>query len=83
MSECAEIARLLSDYLDRDLPADTCDAVAAHLQSCEHCSDAADNLRRTVDLCRQYRNESLPGPMAPDKHRELKEAFQRVIRSRS
>ena len=79
MKTCAEIARLLSDYLDRDLPPDTCAVVQAHLDSCVSCGATSEGLQRTVDLCRQYRNENRPGPLAAAKHEELKEALQRAL----
>jgi predicted anti-sigma-YlaC factor YlaD len=79
MKTCAEIDRLLSDYLNRDLPPDTCAVVQEHLDSCPRCGATSQGLQRTVDLCRQYRNENRPGPLAIDKHEELKEAFQRAL----
>ena len=53
MPDCSEIASLLSDYLDRDLPPETCTVVDAHLQSCVRCENAASELRRTIALCRK------------------------------
>jgi anti-sigma factor RsiW len=79
MPNCDEIIALLSDYLDRDLPPDTCAVVESHLGSCPTCGEEADGLRRTLALCRQYRSEDRPGPLPADKHRELAAAFQKVL----
>lgn len=79
MGDCAQIVAMLSDYLDRDLPPETCGAIARHLQTCEACGNAAESLRATVGLCRQYRMESKPGPLASDKHDEMKRAFQKAL----
>jgi anti-sigma factor RsiW len=79
MSDCTEIQTLLSDYLDRDLPPDTCSAVEAHLASCDKCSAEATALRRTIAMCRDYRSEYRPGPLAPDKHQQMVALFQKVL----
>jgi predicted anti-sigma-YlaC factor YlaD len=79
MADCDKIVAMLSEYLDRDLPPDTCCAIEAHLASCVSCGQAAQGLRETVDLCRSYRTESRPGPLAPDKHQEMRAAFQREL----
>lgn len=79
VSECNEVVAMLSEYLDRDLPPETCSTIQRHLMSCPNCGAAEASLRRTVDLCRNFRMESRPGPLPPDKHGEMKAAFQRVL----
>ena len=79
MPECSEIAAMLSDYLDRDLPPDTCSVIEAHLRSCPNCDRSAAGLRRTVSLCRQYRSTDKPGPLPPDKQREMRAAFENAL----
>ena len=81
MPDCAEIVALLSDYLDRDLPPTTCDVIDAHLNRCPDCGQAAVSLRRTVDLCRQFRSEDQPGPLSPFKQEELRSAFKKALAS--
>ncbi len=79
MAECAEVVHLLYDYLNRELPAETCSLLEEHLQSCAACRDAATALRTTVALCRQFRSEDKPGQLAEEHRRELREAFSRVL----
>ena len=79
MPDCAEIVALLSDYLDRDLPPESCAVVEAHLESCSHCGQEVENLRKTVALCREYRSESRPGPMPAARRQELKDAFRKAL----
>lgn len=79
MSECTAIADLLSGFLDRDLPADSCRDVERHLAECPRCGADAEALRETIDLCRQYRGEDRPGPLAEDKKRQLREALRKVL----
>lgn len=83
MCTCDEIVALLSDYLDRDLPAEACEAVGAHLASCAKCGEELDALRRTVRMCREYRGENRPGPLPIDKHEEMIAAFRKVLATRS
>lgn len=80
MPECAEVVSLLSDYLNRELPPDTCSVLDAHLQSCSACRDKASELRQTVSLCRQFRAQDLPTPLAEERREELRSAFERVLR---
>jgi anti-sigma factor RsiW len=79
MPECSEIVSMLSDYLDRDLPPETCSVIARHVESCSACGAAAEELRSTIGLCRQYRMESRPGPLPRDKHDELRRVFQKTL----
>jgi predicted anti-sigma-YlaC factor YlaD len=79
MFNCAEIVAMLSDYLDRDLPADTCTVIQNHLEMCPDCREAAENLRKMVSLCRQYATDNRPRPLPADKEQELRAAFERVM----
>jgi anti-sigma factor RsiW len=81
MPECAEIVSMLSEYLDRDLPPDTCAAIDAHVRTCRRCENAAASLRLMVDLCRAFRAEDRPGPLDAGKQRELRSAFEKVLES--
>jgi anti-sigma factor RsiW len=76
---CDEIFRLISDYVDGELPADTCARVGAHLYSCLECRNLYDSLRRTVEACRQFRSGETPGPMAAGVRDELRAAFQKAV----
>jgi len=79
MPECNEIVSMLSDYLDSDLPPEACVVIARHLESCSACGAAAEQLRSTVNLCRQYRMESKPGPLPRHKQDQLREIFQKTL----
>jgi hypothetical protein len=70
---------MLSDYLDRDLPGETCAAIDAHLRSCRDCAGQAESLKHTVDLCRRFRSDDRPGPLPAGKQHELRTAFERVL----
>lgn len=81
MAECTEVIQLLSDYLNRELPPDTCSTLDEHLQSCPACRDAASGLRAGVALCRQFRSEDKPGPLAEEHRAQLRAAFGKVLQS--
>lgn len=79
MAECHQIEELLSDYLDRNLPPDSCERIDAHLRTCAACGDIAQSLRDTVQLCREYRAGSRPGPLPPAKQEEMKELLESAL----
>jgi anti-sigma factor RsiW len=45
--------RLISDYLDGDLPPGWRDSIAEHLSACDGCTAYLEQLRQTVDLLEQ------------------------------
>ena len=79
MAECSRIVEMLSEYLDRDLPAETCARIDEHLRKCSTCGKAAQGLRTTVQLCREYRAASQPGPLPAAKHDEMKRALETTL----
>jgi hypothetical protein len=62
--KCKEVFALLSEYLNPELPPDACQEVELHLNGCPPCIEFADSLRKTVELCRQYRPTEMPHPSA-------------------
>jgi predicted anti-sigma-YlaC factor YlaD len=79
MPACKEIEKLLSDFLDRELAVGQCLAVEEHLDSCPDCRQAADTLKKTIEICRKHRSEQRPGALPPDKEQELKEALRKSL----
>jgi anti-sigma factor RsiW len=79
MRNCAEIVDLLSEYLDRELPPDTCSIIQEHLENCADCREESESLRKTMVLCRQYVSHDRPRPLPASKQRELRNAFERVL----
>jgi predicted anti-sigma-YlaC factor YlaD len=79
---CREILELLSDYLNLELPADACHQIEHHLSGCQPCEEFAESLRKTVNLCRQYRPSELPHPISESARAELLAAYQKMLNSR-
>jgi anti-sigma factor RsiW len=78
---CLEITALLSDYLDRDLPAGSCLTIEEHLRSCAKCEATLVGLKNTVAVCRQFRSKDEPGPLAEEKRQALRTAFEKALDS--
>ncbi len=79
---CEEVLAALSDYLNLDLPRESCRQIEEHLAGCPSCVEFAETLRETVRLCRQYKPSELPAPLGEEVKRQLREAYQRVMESR-
>ena len=79
---CKEVFALLSDYLNLELPPETCQDIEAHIAGCEPCIEFADSLRKTVDLCRQYRPTEFPAPLGQKAKAQLMEAYARMLAAR-
>ncbi|MGA3018516.1 MAG: zf-HC2 domain-containing protein [Bryobacteraceae bacterium] len=80
--KCKEIFSLLSDYLDLELPPDACQEIETHLAGCPPCIEFAESLRRTVELCRNYRPTELPEPIGKQAREQLLDAYQKMLRAR-
>ena len=79
---CKKMFALLSEYLDLELPAETCREMDAHISGCGPCDAFAESLRKTIELCRGYRPQELPDPIARDTRQKLREAYQKMLASR-
>lgn len=73
---CKEVFALLSEYLDLQLPPEACERIRAHIADCPPCVEFADSLRKTIDLCRQYRPEGIPEPLSEDVRARLMAAWE-------
>lgn len=80
--ECREIFAMLSDYLDLELPPETCREMEAHISDCPPCVEFAESLRKTVALCRDYQASEMPGPISSAARERLLEAWQRALAAR-
>ena len=82
IEECKEIFALLSEYLDLELPPDTCREMGSHLAGCPPCVEFTESLRQTVALCREYQAGEMPGPISQDARARMQEAWQRMVAAR-
>ena len=80
--ECRRIFALLSEYLDAELPPDTCEEIEAHLSDCPPCLEFLESLRRTVELCRSFRPAEMPRPLSEEVGMELRELYEKALRGK-
>jgi len=69
---CKEIVELVTEYLDDMLPANAREAFERHLAECEGCLNYLDQMRATIRLTGELREESL----SPGLREELLAAFR-------
>ena len=63
---CQQVVRLVSDYLDGDLPPGWRDSIAGHLTACDGCTAYLEQIRQTVELLEQIdASQRQPAPSAP------------------
>ena len=80
--QCQEVFALLSDYLNLELPPDACAAIEEHLAGCPPCIEFVESLRKTVDLCRQYRSSEVPEPIGRQAREQLLAAYRKAMAAR-
>ncbi|MBV6430304.1 MAG: hypothetical protein IANPNBLG_00413 [Bryobacteraceae bacterium] len=81
--ECKEIFEQLSEYLDRQLPADLCDQIDAHIEACPPCVRFVESLRKTMELCKDLKEEEKPAPLPDQAISDLRLAYQKFSRERN
>jgi hypothetical protein len=74
--KCREVFALLSDYLNLELPTDACEVIEAHLHGCPPCVEFAESLRKTVELCRQYRPSEFPSSVGERAREDLLQTYK-------
>jgi anti-sigma factor RsiW len=69
-TECARVGRVLQEYLDSELDAETASQVLSHLEECRHCGLEAETYRRIKD---SIGRQSQPDAAATDRLRNFAE----------
>jgi len=73
---CQQIFALLSEYLDAELPPDLCEKLSGHIEGCAPCVEFVESLRKSVDLCRNFKPDTLPAPLAEEARANLRRAYE-------
>lgn len=71
-SDCREVARLLSAYLEEELDKSFCGKIKGHLDGCEVCTDLCESLKATMTLCRRSKRKSMPASVRRETHTAVK-----------
>ncbi|MBN8550148.1 MAG: zf-HC2 domain-containing protein [Deltaproteobacteria bacterium] len=59
--QCSDVAELLGDYTDKELPPTLRARIDSHIHQCEHCQELERSYRLTVELAGQLNtNNPLP-----------------------
>jgi len=80
--KCREVFTMLSEYLSLELPPDACEEMEAHIAGCPPCVEFTESLRKTIELCRQYKPAELPEPLGTNARVELLEAYKKMLGER-
>jgi anti-sigma factor (TIGR02949 family) len=67
---CKDVFAMLSEYLDRELTAETCAELEAHLADCPPCIAFLNSLKKTVGLCKDCAPPDQPPPPLSHEARE-------------
>ena len=57
---CQEVVELVTDYIERTLPADDAAVFEQHLNFCEGCVWYVDQIKTTIDTLGEAREEDIP-----------------------
>jgi anti-sigma factor (TIGR02949 family) len=76
---CREVFALLSEYLDHELSAETCEEIEAHLAGCAPCIEFLNSLKRTVKLCHNCESGEAPRPLSAGEREQLLSAYRTYL----
>lgn len=80
--DCKEIFELLSEYIDAELPPELCDSLRSHIEGCGPCVEFLHSLEKTIELCKRYRPDVAPPPLAEQIRRDLRRSYDNFLLSR-
>ena len=81
--ECREVFEMLSEYIDGELPADTCEHIERHIADCAPCVQFVESLRKSVSVYRDYRPSENPPPLSREAKERLARAYQDMLTRRA
>jgi RNA polymerase sigma-70 factor (ECF subfamily) len=73
--ECKKYFGKISQYLDGELDAQSCEKIRQHLLACPECRHCVDSLRKTIDICRNMPKEEIPEEIRKNLLQTLRDAF--------
>ena len=79
---CREITDLLLDYMTGELDPETVAAFEEHLRLCPDCVAFLNTYKKTVQVTRSLRYESIPAELERRARRFLRERTQKARRGR-
>ena len=70
----------LSEYLDQDLPPESCEQLERHIQDCAPCVEFVESLKKSIALGRDFQSSVEAPPLAPEVRERLRQAYQRAVK---
>lgn len=62
--DCLALFEKLSEFIDDELDARTCNEIRRHIAACTPCEVCVETLRRTVKLCCGLQNDPIPSELS-------------------
>lgn len=81
--ECRDVFEMLSEYLDCELPVDTCEQLEQHIADCAPCVEFVESLRKSVSVYREYRPEENPPALTAEAKDRLSKAYREMLARKS
>jgi RNA polymerase sigma-70 factor (ECF subfamily) len=69
LSHCIEMFEKLSEYIDGEVDAKTCEEIERHIDACLPCKICLATLKQTVRLCQEVRQSPVPEDVSDRIHR--------------
>jgi len=76
--DCREVFALLSEYLDVELPPEECSRLREHIERCAPCVEFVESLKKSIELCRKFQPDAVPGPLPEATRQELLAAWKKA-----
>ncbi len=76
--KCAELMKLLNEYVDGSVDPVICEAFEHHLAGCNPCQVVVDNIRQTITLYRDGQPYELPVQYRRRLHTALRRQWKQL-----
>ena len=80
---CRELFELLSEYLDGELPAPTCEEIKQHIQGCAPCIQFVENLKASIQLTHEFHCKEKLAGLPPQLKQTLERVYDESLRRRA
>lgn len=77
--ECRQVFEMLSEYIDGELPAATCEEIEQHIADCPPCIEFVESLRKSVSVYRSYQPSENPPPLSAQAKQKLAAAYREML----
>lgn len=79
---CKELFAMLSEYVDGELPAETCAEIERHFAGCPPCVEFIANFKKSIRLTQSWGATGESVCISPEKRAELENAWRRALQRR-